>query len=173
MGIVRQASCQSGWRCRPVTAQTLFENYDLDWPSHFELLNSPDFSLGHPLNLEASDTSQSSISPRSIPLRSSEGRMPTKIPTYAPSWHRLVTLNKERSIIWNQFHNPTGLRMGNKILRMKLTANAVKDYYPPKIRPTPRLMSRLFPGFSYDDETRNHKEEMIEAYNFHFSWEGQ
>jgi Mitochondrial ribosomal subunit S27 len=96
--------------------------------------------------------------------------MPTKIPTYAPSWHRIVTLNKERSIIWNQFHNPTGLRMGNKILRMKLTANAVKDYYPPKIKPTPRLMARLFPGFSYDDETRNHKEEMIEAYNYLFSW---
>ena len=63
--------------------------------------------------------------------------------------------------------------MGNKILRMKLTANAVKDYYPPKFKPTPRLMSRLFPGFSYDDDVRNYKEEMIESYDFCFPWEGQ
>jgi Mitochondrial ribosomal subunit S27 len=88
--------------------------------------------------------------------------MPTRYPIPPPSFWRLNTLNAERAQLFNSTHNPQAIRLGNKILKKRFLAKAVQDYYPQDFKFTPRKLSRLFPGLTFQDEARERWEEEIE-----------
>lgn len=90
--------------------------------------------------------------------------MPIRYPRPPPSFWRLNTLNEERSQLWNTTLNPKALRLGNKILKKRSRASWVENYYPQEFNFTPRLLNRLFPGLSFEDEERQQWEEDIEEY---------
>ena len=90
--------------------------------------------------------------------------MPVRYPRPPPSFWRLNTLNEERAQLWNTTHNPKALRLGNKILKRRAMAPTIENYYPQDFKFTPRIMSRLFPGLSFEDEEREEWEEDIEEY---------
>jgi len=88
--------------------------------------------------------------------------MPTRFPRPPPSFWRLNTLAEERAQLFNHTHNPKALRLGNKILKMRMRAQAVEQYYPQEYKFTPRILGRLFPGLTFEDEAREQWEEDIE-----------
>ncbi|ETS78663.1 hypothetical protein PFICI_08516 [Pestalotiopsis fici W106-1] len=45
---------------------------------------------------------------------------------------RVLDLMKKQCEIFSTTFNPTGVRMGNKILRQRLKGPSMKNYYPPK-----------------------------------------
>jgi hypothetical protein len=90
--------------------------------------------------------------------------MPTRYPRPPPSFWRLNTLNEERAKLFDTTHNPKALRLGNKILKMRFRAQAIEQYYPQDFKFTPRILGRLFPGLTFQDEDREQWEEDIEEY---------
>jgi len=92
--------------------------------------------------------------------------MPARYPTPPPSFWRLNTLNQERALIFNTTYNPKALRLGNKILKMRFRAQAIEQYYPQEFKFTPRILGRLFPGITFQDDAREQWEEEIEEYFF-------
>ena len=91
--------------------------------------------------------------------------MPTRFPRPPPSFWRLNTLMEERTQLYNHTHNPKALRLGNRILKTRMRAQAVEQYYPQEFKFTPRILGRLFPGLTFHDEEREQWEEDIEEYH--------
>jgi hypothetical protein len=72
---------------------------------------------------------------------------------------------EERAQLFDHTHNPKALRMGNKILKLRMRAQAVEQYYPQDFKFTPRILGRLFPGLTFEDEEREQWEEQIEEFD--------
>jgi hypothetical protein len=47
---------------------------------------------------------------------------------------------------------------------MRFRAQAIEQYYPQDFKFTPRILGRLFPGLTFQDEEREQWEEDIEEY---------
>lgn len=88
--------------------------------------------------------------------------MPTIFPRPPPSFWRLSSLNAERAKIFNETYNPKALRLGNKILKRRLRAKAMENYYPPSYDWTPRKFARIFPGLTFEDPERDYRLMYIE-----------
>ncbi|KAM0719164.1 hypothetical protein Q7P37_005069 [Cladosporium fusiforme] len=67
---------------------------------------------------------------------------------------RIVDLLKVQCNIFGTIFNPTGERLGNKILRQRLRGPALASYYPRRVA-TYKDLQKLYPGF----ETYNEFEE--------------
>jgi small subunit ribosomal protein S33 len=90
--------------------------------------------------------------------------MPAKFPCPPPSFWRLNTLFTERAQLFKHTSNPEALRLGNKILKMRMRAQAIEQYYPQEFKFTPRILGRMFPGLTFQDEEREQWEEDVEEY---------
>jgi len=88
--------------------------------------------------------------------------MAIKCPRPPPSFWRLDALNQERTQLFKHTYNPKALRLGNKILKMRMRAQAIENYYPQEFKFTPRILGRLFPGLTFQDEEREQWEEDVE-----------
>jgi len=76
-----------------------------------------------------------------------------------------LTIKQVQCRIFNTTFNPTGLRLGNKILRQRLKGDLLATYYPPRFRPIQELR-RAYPDCYFVDEReteRLHKLEMVKA----------
>ena len=74
---------------------------------------------------------------------------------------------EERAQLFDHTHNPKALRLGNRILKMRMRAQAMEQYYPQEYKFTPRILGRLFPGLTFQDEERERWEEEIEEYELY------
>ncbi|KAM0705134.1 hypothetical protein Q7P35_007921 [Cladosporium inversicolor] len=64
---------------------------------------------------------------------------------------RIVDLMKIQCGIFKTIFNPTGERLGNKILRQRLRGPALAAYYPRRVA-TFKDLQKLYPGFeTYND----------------------
>ncbi|ORY17617.1 mitochondrial ribosomal subunit S27-domain-containing protein [Clohesyomyces aquaticus] len=64
---------------------------------------------------------------------------------------RILDLLKVQCRIFGTTYNPSGLRLGTRILNERLKGPAVASYYPPRIGTTKQLR-RLYPDFEILDE---------------------
>ena len=74
---------------------------------------------------------------------------------------------EERAQLFDHTHNPKALRLGNRILKLRMRAQAMEQYYPQEYKFTPRILGRLFPGLTFQDEERERWEEEIEEYELY------
>lgn len=64
---------------------------------------------------------------------------------------RILDLLKVQCRIFNTTFNPTGQRLGNKVLRQRLRGPALATYYPRRVATFVNL-KRMYPGYEmYDD----------------------
>jgi hypothetical protein len=90
--------------------------------------------------------------------------MPIYFPRPPPSFWRLNALRQEQTQLYNHVHNPHALRLGNKILKMRMRAQAIESYYPQNFKFTPRILGRMFPGLTFQDEEREQWEDDVEEF---------
>ncbi|KAF2272269.1 uncharacterized protein EI97DRAFT_437035 [Westerdykella ornata] len=64
---------------------------------------------------------------------------------------RVLDLMKARCRIFSTTYNPTGLRLGTRILHERLKGPSVASYYPPRIG-TIKQLRALYPEFTIIDE---------------------
>ncbi|GAB7362180.1 hypothetical protein MBLNU230_g2206t1 [Neophaeotheca triangularis] len=71
---------------------------------------------------------------------------------------RILDLVKTQCQIFSTIFNPTGQRLGNKILRQRLRGPALAAYYPRRVAEYKDL-KRLYPGYeTYDDDEEDRLE---------------
>jgi hypothetical protein len=96
------------------------------------------------------------------PTTRTHWEMAIKYPRPPPAFWRLNSLNEEKAALFKTTHNPKALRLGNKILKSRMRAQAIENYYPQDFKFTPRILGRLFPGLTFQDDDREQWEEDVE-----------
>lgn len=74
---------------------------------------------------------------------------------------RVLDLIKVQCRVFHTTYNPSGLRMGTRILNERLKGAAVASYYPPRIGTIKQLRS-LYPEYDVMDED---EEDWVEHLN--------
>ncbi|KAK3710588.1 hypothetical protein LTR37_010215 [Vermiconidia calcicola] len=74
---------------------------------------------------------------------------------------RIVELMKVQSRIFNTVFNPTGARLGNKILRQRLRGPALAAYYPRRIA-TFKDLKQAYPQWEMYDEKEEDRLEHLQ-----------
>ena len=72
----------------------------------------------------------------------------------------LILTAQAQSRIFSTIFNPTGARLGNKILRQRLKGPSLSTYYPRRVA-TFRNLQDLYPGFEMYDEVEEERLEHI------------
>ncbi|KAL1583729.1 hypothetical protein WHR41_07489 [Cladosporium halotolerans] len=76
---------------------------------------------------------------------------------------RVVDLMKVQCGIFGSIFNPTGERLGNKVLRQRLRGPALAAYYPRRVA-TFKDLQKLYPGFeTYNDFEEDRLEHILIA----------
>lgn len=75
--------------------------------------------------------------------------------------NRILDLMKVQSRIFSTIFNPTGQRLGNKILRQRLRGPAVAAYYPRRVA-TFTDLKKLYPGYEMYDEAEEDRLEHVQ-----------